>query len=352
MMGDFGRLAREHLSLYPEMEARDLFKLLYQYAFGCEHMVSESEEVCARIEKERREICHGTPHEVEHIGDYCRVGLSYLDHGLSPRTLGRLFCLSATRDENGKKKLAEGVDSLTSLSAAGLLPFCQRDLSAELYGWESAGFPPVRHSDKYREAYSPSYRVIARKYAAILPLLARIDSMLEQGEVRLAIEGGSASGKSTLGRMLEDIYGCTLFHMDDFFLPPKMRTEERLSEAGGNVDRERFLAEVLIPLSQGKAVNYRRFDCSRLEIMPPVKKSPDRLTVTEGAYSMHPELAGYYNLSVFIDVDPELQRRRILVRNSPDIAARHFSCWIPMEERYFEAFGIKDGCDLVIPSES
>ena len=130
-----------------------------------------------------------------------------------------------------------------------------------------------------------------------------------------------------------------------------MRTRERLEEPGGNVHRERFLSEVLMPLSRGETVEYRRFDCSRLEIMPPVKKLPGRLTVTEGAYSMHPELAGYYNLSVFIDVDPELQRRRILARNSPDIAARHFSSWIPMEDRYFQAFGIKEICDLVIVAE-
>ena len=350
-MREFERLAIEHFERYPEMEARDLFKLLYQYAFGCEHMATELEEAVSKIETEHGEIKTGTPREVEPLGDYCRVGLACLDRGLSSRTLGRLFCLSAVSDESGEKKLAEGVGSLTSLSAAGLLPFCQRDLSAELYGWESAGFPPVRHSDKYREAYSPSYRVIARKYAAILPLLARIDSMLELGEVRLAIEGGSASGKSTLGRMLEDIYGCTLFHMDDFFLPPEMRTRERLEEPGGNVHRERFLSEVLMPLSRGETVEYRRFDCSRLEIMPPVKKLPGRLTVTEGAYSMHPELAGYYNLSVFMEVDPELQRRRILARNSPDIAARHFSSWIPMEDRYFQAFGIKGICDLVIVAE-
>ncbi len=350
-MRDFERLAIEHFARYPKMEARDLFKLLYQYSFGCEHMIAEPEAVVPRIEAEHGRIRSGTPSEVEPLGDYCRVGLSYLDRGLSPITLGRLFCLSAVSDAEGKRKLAEGIGILTELVGSGRLAIDKDEYSAELYTWESEGFPPVRHSDNYREIYSPSYRVIARKYAAILPLLSRIDAMLESGEVRLAIDGGSASGKSTLGGMLEEIYGCTLFHMDDFFLPPEMRTAERLAEAGGNVDRERFLAEVLTPLSRGEAVSYRRFDCSRLELLPPVEKLPTRLTVTEGAYSMHPELAGFYNLSVFMDVSPKVQRERILKRNSPDTAARHFSAWIPMEEIYFEAFNIKKGCDLVIPVE-
>lgn len=50
------------------------------------------------------------------------------------------------------------------------------------------------------------------------PLFAELDRRLA-GEVpvRLAIEGGSASGKTTLGKILAERYDCTVFHMDDFF---------------------------------------------------------------------------------------------------------------------------------------
>ena len=350
-MSDFKRLVIEHSERYPELQPTDLFKLLYQYAFGCEHLAANEDVVCERIKVEREAIKSGTPDGVEPLGEYCRVGLSYLDRGLSEKTLARVFCLSAMHDENGQKKLAEGVKILSELVCAGVLPIRHEEFSASLYEWQNANFPPVRHSERYRELYSPSYRVIAKKYAAILPLLAKIDSMLKVGEVRLAIEGGSASGKSTLGKILTDIYGCTLFHMDDFFLPPTMRTEARLAEAGGNVDRERFLCEVLTPLSHGENIAYRRYDCSTGRILPPEIKSPTPIIVTEGAYSMHPELADFYNLSVFIDISPELQRTRILKRNSPEIAERHFSSWIPMEERYFDAFGVRALCDIKLVAE-
>ena len=347
----FEDIVLEQCERYPEMCAWDLFKLLYQYAFGCEHMVSDEATVCARIKAERETIKVGTPQEIEELGAYCRVGLSYLERGLSEETLARAFYLSAVRDENGECKLAEGVEILTELVSSGRLPASKEELSAALYEWKNANFPAVRHSEKYREIYSPSYRVIAKKYAGILPLLAKIDTMLKDGEVRLAIDGGSASGKSTLGKMLAEIYGCTLLHMDDFFLTPSMRTPERLAEPGGNVDRERFLAEVLTPLSRGEEIAYRRYDCSTGKILSPEIKKATRLIVTEGAYSTHPELASFYNLSVFLEITPELQRTRILKRNSPEMAERHFSLWIPMEERYFDNFGIRERCDIKLTAE-
>ena len=348
---DFREILLENCRHYPKLRGRDLIKLLYQYSFGCEHLAADEKTVLARIISEAESIRNGTPEAVEALGDYCRVGLSYLDCGLSAETLARIFCLSARPDEDGEKKLRRGIEIITDLAESGLLPTSHDEWSAALYEWKSANYPAVRHSEEYREAYAPTYRVIAKRYAMILPLLARIDAMQVVGEVRLAIDGGSASGKSTLGKMLAEIYGCTLFHMDDFFLTPNMRTAERLAEAGGNVDRERFLAEVLTPMSHGEEIAYRRYDCSTGEIMPPEDKKPTRLIVTEGAYSLHPDLADFYNLKVFIDVAPELQRARILKRNSPEMAKRHFSAWIPMEERYFDAFGIRELCDMTLTAE-
>ena len=48
----------------------------------------------------------------------------------------------------------------------------------------------------------------------------------------VAIDGNSGAGKSTLAALIADVYDCNLFHMDDFFLRPEQRTEERLKETG------------------------------------------------------------------------------------------------------------------------
>ncbi len=181
------------------------------------------------------------------------------------------------------------------------------------------------------------------------PLFAELDRQLA-GElpVRLAIEGGSASGKTTLGQILAERYGCTVFHMDDFYLRPEQRTASRFAEPGGNVDRERFLEEVLLPLRRGEKIFYRRFDCATMQLQKPIEIVPGKLVVTEGAYSMHPELAPYYDLSVFLDIPPELQRDRISRRNTPEKAKRFFTEWIPMEQAYFAAFDIPARCTLRI----
>lgn len=182
-----------------------------------------------------------------------------------------------------------------------------------------------------------------------MELLQAIDERLPRQErLLLAIDGGSASGKTMLAALLAQRYGCPVFHMDDFFLRPEQRTPQRLAEPGGNVDRERFFSEVLQPLRQGRPLTYRRYDCQTGQFLPPVLRQAGQLNVIEGAYSMHPELSALYDLSVFLAVSPETQRRRILQREPAFKQQLFFQKWIPMENRYFQAFSIPERCDLRI----
>ena len=183
----------------------------------------------------------------------------------------------------------------------------------------------------------------------IMELYKSIDELLKNKEsVVVAIEGGSASGKTTLAKELEQKYNCTVLHMDDFFLRPEQRTKKRLEEPGGNVDRERFYDEVVIPLINRKRINYRRFDCSTFSLLPSVEINPGRLTIVEGAYSTHPYFERYYDFSVFLDIDSKLQQELILIRNGPEKAQRFFEEWIPMEQRYFENMNVIEKCDFVL----
>ena len=156
------------------------------------------------------------------------------------------------------------------------------------------------------------------------------------------------SGKTTLAALLGRIYDCQTFHMDDFFLRPEQRTAARLAEPGGNVDRERFFHEVLLPLSQGRPVSYRRYDCHTQLLGDAAVCPPKSLNLIEGAYSMHPLLADHYDLSVFLSIPPDLQRQRILQRNGPELAEQFFSTWMPLEQVYFDAMEIPEHCSLVL----
>ena len=345
-------LLTEHYKRYPQMQISDIFKFIFQSSFGCEHMVASEELAINNIKREYAEMITERALLVEKLdGDYSRVDLSYLDKGLSAEALGKLFCLSANIERDGAEKLAKKLMAARSLVSEGVLPFALEDFEKELSRWSSDGYPAVHHSDSFRKAYKPAYRVIANKYTVFLPLFAEIDKRLAVGEVVLAIDGGSASGKTTLSKLLENIYDCNVFHMDDFFLRPEQRSAERLLEVGGNVDRERFFEEVLLPTSRRETVSYRRFDCSTQALLEPKTVEPKRLTVVEGAYSMHKELAPYFDLSVFLDISEDHQKERVLERNGAALAKRFFEEWIPLENIYFSNTDIRSRCTLSVKIE-
>ena len=345
-------LLMNHYKQYPKMEIQDMLKYIFQSSFGCEHMVSSEGFAIDYIKKEYASTVKGDNPSTDALdGEYSRVSLSYLDKELSAETLGRLFYLSAKKEPQGKENLEKKLLTLKELVNDGALPFSTYEAEKIINEWADSGYPAIHHSDAFRNEYHPAYRVIDNKYVGLLPLLAEIDKMLNKGTVIMAIEGGSTSGKSTLADTLQSIYGCNVFHTDDFFLRPEQRTPERLNEVGGNLDRERFLDEVLIPLREGKDVNYRKFNCTSMKIEDEIIFEPSKLTVVEGAYSMHPDLSPYYDLSVYLDISPDLQRDRITKRNSQFFAMRFFNEWIPLEERYFKGMDIKDRCDIVLASK-
>ncbi len=167
--------------------------------------------------------------------------------------------------------------------------------------------------------------------------------------VILAIDGRCGSGKTTLAGMIAQRYRAEVIHMDDFFLQKDQRTPERLAEPGGNVDRERFRREVILPILEGKEqFEYQRYDCSRQEFGETVRIVKSPLIVIEGAYSCHPYFGDIYDIRIFMDVDPAEQRRRILSRNGPEMLPRFVSEWIPMEELYFKTFRIKEKCSICL----
>lgn len=162
-----------------------------------------------------------------------------------------------------------------------------------------------------------------------------------------AIDGRCGAGKTTLAACLQKRFGWEVLHMDHFFLRPEQRTEERLRMPGGNIDCERFLEEVLLPLKAGEAVvSYRPYDCHRQEMAEPVLIRPGKVCLIEGSYSCHPALWENYGLHIFLTIDAGEQMRRIMKRNGADGAAVFRERWIPLEERYFAAYRIEERCEM------
>ena len=337
-----------HYSAYPKIGISDVFKFLHQSALGCGHLVTSMSSALERIEREYAQVTESVPKAEPLDGDYFRVHLSCLKNGLSARTLARLFYLSAVPEYEGKTRLREKLEVMRELISEGTLPFDTHSFDSELSVWSDADYPPIHHSDAFRSEYRPAYRVIAKRYADYLQLFTKIDTLLANSDVTVAIEGGSASGKTTLSDILREVYDCNIFHMDDFFLRPEQRTEERLREVGGNIDRERFSQEVLTSLKCREVVRYRKFDCRAQALGEEVTAPKKQLNIVEGVYSTHPAFGRYFDLSVFLDIDAEYQKKRIIERNSHYFAERALHEWIPMENEYFEKAEIKKRSDLII----
>lgn len=189
---------------------------------------------------------------------------------------------------------------------------------------------------------SPIASVIQSIQATTDRLLARKSAIV------IAIDGRCGAGKSTLAACLADALSATVIHADDFFLRPEQRTEARFAEPGGNMDRERLMEEVLIPLSHGIPFTYRPFDCHTLALKAPVEVFPSPITVVEGSYTCHPELWKYYDLHIFMDIDPQTQLSRIEARSGSDAVRRFAERWIPLEERYFSAYPIAERFEMIV----
>ncbi len=180
-------------------------------------------------------------------------------------------------------------------------------------------------------------------------IIEKINHILNTKQsVILAIDGRCASGKTTLADKLKKELSCNVIHMDDFFLRPEQRHEARLSIPGENIDHERFLLEVLLPLSQGKSFSYRPFNCKTQDFSESVFVPKKAVTIIEGSYSCHEKLRGYYDICVFCDVEESEQLSRIQKRNGNEALEVFKNKWIPLEEKYFKAFNIKENCEILI----
>lgn len=173
-------------------------------------------------------------------------------------------------------------------------------------------------------------------------LTASLTTQLQNsGRAMLVIDGDCAAGKTTLAAQVAAHMDAALFHMDDFFLPPALRTGARLAETGGNIDYDRFLSQVLLPLRQGIPFAYEAFSC-HTNTSRSVSVSPASVTVIEGSYALHPRFLDTYQaldaIKVFLAVDPGEQLRRIRRRNGAAMLKRFREEWIPMEKKYQQAF--------------
>jgi hypothetical protein len=160
-----GTLIDGHLSRYPRMELADVYKLLHQAALGSGHAI---ESLAAR-NRLREEIGKATDGPEEPVvdpispdGRLARVHLrAFVAAGYDLDELLEAFVKTAQSYLPSIDRLERFCGCVGDLAAQGRIPFSRDQAVDYLAGLAAAGYPVVRHSKSYRDAYRPAYRVVA-----------------------------------------------------------------------------------------------------------------------------------------------------------------------------------------------
>ena len=347
---NFSDHLKKQLSLHPSMQPQDIVKLCYQAAFGAEHLLPDPAKAKAYFETEFQKVSAADIPLYEEISpDICRVNLSaWKKEDLPAEWLFRMFLGTATIPQGGETTFLQYLEAAEQVLSAHSVSFSREEWETYLCNYKKEGLRAVHHSDLYRMAEQPAYRIVRKQFLRLLPVLQAAAKLQKNDPIIIAIDGRAASGKTTLSDLLKRILSADVIHMDDFFLPLDLRTAERLAEPGGNIHYERFLEEIVPSLKKKKPFSYRIFDCSRMDYNGKQTISSAPFCLVEGAYSCHPLFGEYADLKVFSDISPEEQMQRIRKRNGETMAEMFRNRWIPMEEAYYSHFHIKEKADIIL----
>ena len=132
-----------------------------------------------------------------------------------------------------------------------------------------------------------------------------LDLLKARPDVRLlAIGGLPVSGKSTLADRLETELGAQIVYLDDFVRPPsEWRGSVKPAFPFPYIRYDAFMAAVAT-LARGEAARYQRYDWTTERLAADWREVvPAGLIVIEGVSALHPALAPFYDLRLWIDSD-------------------------------------------------
>lgn len=169
---DLTRLRRilcEHISRYPLMEIRDLYKLIHQGAMGSEHAVSNVEAARSWLMEELSQLADGPADPaVDRIsadGQIVRVHLRpFMRSGGDPNLLLAAFVRTANEFPGSTERLQKSWFLAEEMADAKEAPFARSDMQAFFERMQWHGYSAAHHSSAYQQAYRPAYRVVLRRY--------------------------------------------------------------------------------------------------------------------------------------------------------------------------------------------
>lgn len=152
-----------HARRYPLMQPTDAVKLIYQNEFGGGHLIRDEQACLNYLRREYASVeKNPTTPLYEDIGNgIVRVNLA----AVKPKDLEQLgqdFIASAAKHKGTLDSFLNKLEVLYKLTTEGIFAFDSDALNVYLSEYKLAGYPAVSHSEQYRQAYKPSYRIICK----------------------------------------------------------------------------------------------------------------------------------------------------------------------------------------------
>jgi hypothetical protein len=162
----------EHLESHPLAAAEDLYKLLHQAVYGPGHAIPDRAAAAAYLKSELEGL--GPPLDNEPrceplggVPPLVRVNLRpFAAAGGDAEALLDAFVATADEHPPDDATMTTVLDLAARwlpCAGRGALAPELRALAAEM---AAEGYPAIHHSDIYREAYQPAYRVLSAELAA------------------------------------------------------------------------------------------------------------------------------------------------------------------------------------------
>ncbi len=164
---DFTFYLKKQIELHPSMQLQDIIKMCYQAVFGVEHMLADVEKARTYFfqEYEATPFNASLPLYEPISENYCRVNLgAWKAKELDAEKLFELFFASAKNKASGTEidfdRCAKNAEAVI---AKDPFPFSLKEWQKYYTSYKANGIHPVHHSDAYRLAEHPAYRLVCTK---------------------------------------------------------------------------------------------------------------------------------------------------------------------------------------------
>ena len=157
-----------HLKKYPLMSVQDIYKLIYQAAMGPEHLIKDKDSSFDKLYFELEQIGSSSSQvlleEIDPAGLLVRFNLfPFKENNGDPQKLFEAFFQTALEFKPVPGNMNHYCDEVIHLVEKNIIIIDTIELKSFFQLKESHDFPAVHHSDIYRNAYRPAYRLILKE---------------------------------------------------------------------------------------------------------------------------------------------------------------------------------------------